>query len=339
MDTKSLDVFLRKIKLNEEPVYVAKQDQNRGMYGSIISFNQLMQIQKSNTQYFTLTQHGRFLPTPEHGHDCFEMMYIYDGSITHHIGEEKYALTKGSFCIIEPGNRHSTDVCGEGDIAVNFLMDKALFTDGFLSRISQNSLFFDFFSNILYNPTSGLRRHLIIHTGEDETVRKYATEILCEYNDPDLCTNDCIESLLALLFNSIFRYWRSNGGKKLYVTQENKADISYILRYIETNYKTVTLKDLAARFGYTPTYLSSLLTKNVGFSFMEIRHRISMQQASLLLINPTISVNQVAESVGISNMSFFYTLFHRYYGMTPAEYREKNLSKTVLSPVIVMNDR
>ena len=97
-----------------------------------------------------------------------------------------------------------------------------------------------------------------------------------------------------------------------------------ILRYIDTNFKTATLKSTAARFGYSPSYLSTLLTKTTGYSFTDLKHDICMSQAAFLLSNTDMIISDVAQSVGFSNMSFFYSLFNRKFNTTPAEYRSQN---------------
>ena len=101
------------------------------------------------------------------------------------------------------------------------------------------------------------------------------------------------------------------------------ADISRILEYIEKNYATVSLKELSERFGYSQNYLSRAIKAELGISFKDYQHQLCMQQSGFLLCTTRYSVRQIANEVGLSNMSFFYKLFQGQFGMSPAEYRLK----------------
>jgi AraC-like DNA-binding protein/quercetin dioxygenase-like cupin family protein len=314
-----LDAYLRKRRVNEEPAFVSDINRNDNMLGMVIDLSTL----GIPGETVKIIPHGRFLPVPEHGHSYYEMMYVYSGSITHYINGDRIVLEKGSICLLDTKVKHSTEICGESDVAVNFILNRELFDTAFFVRIKENSLFSDFIANSIYKSDS-FGRYLVIHTGDNRHVQDLAASIMSEYYDPDICSEGTIVSLIPVLFNELFRAWRDKGGKKLLLEPDGTSNIWRILRFIETNYMAATLKTTAHRFGYAPNYLSTLLVRITGKSFTEIRHGACLEQASLMLINSDIPIGEIAQKVGFTNVSFFYSLFHRNFGMTPAEFRDKN---------------
>lgn len=290
---------------------------NAGMLGSIMNITNIKEIPGASAFVF---QHGRYMPTPEHGHTCYEMMYVYNGSITQYIDGVKIVLRKGAFCLLDPNTKHSIETCGKEDIAVNFIFLKSFFTSDFFSRIADNNLFYDFFAGTLHN-TNTNGRYLVINADDNMLVRELAAMAMCESFEPDICTKGSIESMIPILLNELFRIWRNKDGRKIQTEPDAAANIWRILQYIQTHCATATLPSTAHRFGYAPNYLSTLLTKTTGNSFTDIRQKACVDHATMLLVSSDIPVGEIARSVGITNISFFYTLFHRYFFMTPAEYR------------------
>ena len=46
-----------------------------------------------------------------------------------------------------------------------------------------------------------------------------------------------------------------------------------------------------------------------------------MAQASFLLKNTKLTIEEIALNIGYENLSYFYRLFEKTYGMTPRTYR------------------
>lgn len=96
---------------------------------------------------------------------------------------------------------------------------------------------------------------------------------------------------------------------------------AYIVQFIRTNYASATLRSTAARFGFSPNYLSALLKKSTGMSFQKFKQDAAIAQSGRMLLETDMSVAAVAQAVGIRNLTHFYTLFSARYGVTPAQYR------------------
>lgn len=264
--------------------------------------------------------HSRFSPVDDHRHDFYEMMYVRAGEVVHHIAGEEIRLSTGDFLLIAPGVCHSIDGCGEKDIALNFIFRADYLSPSFLQLISRNQLFFDFFAQ--KEQDGRIEKPFInIKAGSFQDVLETADKMLCEFFDPDICSAGMLKCLFPNLLNRLFRAWKENGGSITPRRIIDDDDLQQIIKYIETNYASATLKEAASRFGYHPDYLSRLIKSKLGVTYGSLKHRICMEQAKFLLACTDLTVLQVADHVGFSNMTFFYELFERYCGTTPADYR------------------
>lgn len=54
-----------------------------------------------------INRHWRYEPEFTHEHEFFEMMYVYEGQVTHKVEGNSCVLNTGDCCILPPGVKHS----------------------------------------------------------------------------------------------------------------------------------------------------------------------------------------------------------------------------------------
>lgn len=96
---------------------------------------------------------------------------------------------------------------------------------------------------------------------------------------------------------------------------------AYILQNL--NNDELSVNELAAHFYLNPIYLNRIFKKEKNISISQFIIQEKMSLAARLLENPTCSVISVANQVGYPNYSYFSTIFKKYYGCTPTQYREQ----------------
>lgn len=97
-------------------------------------------------------------------------------------------------------------------------------------------------------------------------------------------------------------------------------------RYIDTHYsEKIILTELSAQLGITPSYLSSLMKRQLGMAFSEYIMSVRMEQASKLLSVNRLRINEVAAAVGYDNLFYFSKLFKRFSGMSPRDFRHHRM--------------
>ena len=95
--------------------------------------------------------------------------------------------------------------------------------------------------------------------------------------------------------------------------------------YIASHFtEPITQSDVAEALGITPAYLSSIFHEEKGESYTKFLTRLRMMQAALLLKSkPSMTIQSVAEQTGYASDKHFISVFKKYFGTTPHEYRQK----------------
>jgi len=258
-----------------------------------------------------------------HNEDEFEMMYVYDGSITHYIEGEVITIKKGECILLTPGCSHSVGPCGQGDIALNFVMLRSLFQPDFMANLSRNPMFAQLLSKAPQKRGLELRKNYYhFRCADDVMTQSVFHALIQEFVDSDALSVNSIKAYLVVLFNQLYRVWKDTGGILNPRSEMENADVIELLQYIEHHYATASLRDVAARFGYDNYYMSRLIRKLTGRTFIDLKHDVCMRQAQRLLLETDLSIREIASRVGISNSNHFYTLFKKYYQLSPADYRK-----------------
>ncbi|MDR1980577.1 MAG: AraC family transcriptional regulator [Tannerellaceae bacterium] len=89
--------------------------------------------------------------------------------------------------------------------------------------------------------------------------------------------------------------------------------------------KRLSLVEIAAHTGYSPSHFSAMFSKRTGYTPLSYFNRLKIQQACYLLDFTEMKVNQICYKIGISDTFYFSRLFSKIMGMPPRQY--KNMKK------------
>lgn len=264
-------------------------------------------------------KHSRFSAYPTHIHPWVELCYLYSGSCEQVINDDRVSMRPGQMVMLDQNTVHSLPVMGENDILLNIYVSKPYLTAQFFNRISQKNVVSQFFIDSV---TEGLAhdRYLFFASENSRRLPIYITEFFCELYDPGDCSQDILASLFTLVLTEMIRSYQAG-------TPQRGQDSSHVLdalRYIERNYASISLQQMAAHFGLNPNYLSNLLKSQTGSSFRALVQKQRMVSAKHLLLNSSLPVCEVSARVGYENTAFFYKKFEQEYGCRPSEYRQVN---------------
>lgn len=85
-----------------------------------------------------------------------------------------------------------------------------------------------------------------------------------------------------------------------------------------------TVKEFAAKLGYSPAYLSRKITSVWHKTPGRALRRARLEEAARLLRNSTSPVGAIGERVGYASSSAFVRAFRREFGATPLDYRHRH---------------
>ena len=94
-----------------------------------------------------------------------------------------------------------------------------------------------------------------------------------------------------------------------------------MINFMQANYQTVTLEDMAEQFHLSVPYLSKFIHEKSGKTFGEQVTNIRMKKAKTLLKNGNMTVENIAAAVGYPSVEHFSRTFKKLYDKTPVEYR------------------
>ena len=86
--------------------------------------------------------------------------------------------------------------------------------------------------------------------------------------------------------------------------------------------ENLSLERVAAQIFVNRYYLCQLFKENMQESFSEYITRKRLEQAQTLLKTTHFSIDKIAEQCGFSSSGYFSTVFRKYYGQSPREYRK-----------------
>lgn len=105
--------------------------------------------------------------------------------------------------------------------------------------------------------------------------------------------------------------------------KEKDERLIEMLNYIQSNYQTITLEDMAKQFHLSEPYISKFIHEKSGKTFVEQVTNVRMKKARTLLKHGNMTVENIALSVGYSNVEHFTRTFRRLYNMSPVQYRSQ----------------
>lgn len=112
---------------------------------------------------------------------------------------------------------------------------------------------------------------------------------------------------------------------RLYKQREYILKFNNLLDYIDTHYtEDLSLEIIADTIGFSKFHFSRLFKQYTSFTFCDYLCYRRIKAAEDLLINPDLSITEVALQSGFPSISTFNRIFKQQKGCTPSEYRSKN---------------
>jgi two-component system response regulator YesN len=97
----------------------------------------------------------------------------------------------------------------------------------------------------------------------------------------------------------------------------------YAMRRVEERFDTdIALCDIAGELRVSESTLGKRFKRVAGRTFVEYATMVRIKKALEFLADPACRVNEVACKVGIADTRYFSSLFKRYTGFTPSQFRK-----------------
>ncbi|MGG4048585.1 MULTISPECIES: AraC family transcriptional regulator [Paenibacillus] len=113
---------------------------------------------------------------------------------------------------------------------------------------------------------------------------------------------------------------------KLLTKDENTAEtyVSYAKNYIRSNvHKRIAVSEIAHFLNIDRSHLARIFKSICGISTQQFIISLKMEMASQSLKKSSMTIKEVANSVGYDNQMEFSKQFKKHFNMTPTQWRER----------------
>jgi two-component system response regulator YesN len=104
---------------------------------------------------------------------------------------------------------------------------------------------------------------------------------------------------------------------------KNKLNLDEVRQYMEKHFtEPVTLDQLARAFFVSKEYLSKMFKQEYGLNVTDYMLHLRMVKAKEWLLDESIPIKAIAEMAGYEDITYFYRVFKKHFGIAPGEMRK-----------------
>jgi AraC-like DNA-binding protein/quercetin dioxygenase-like cupin family protein len=260
-----------------------------------------------------------------HAHSFFELFFIEEGEGWYMIGDRQLWAKSGDLFLIAPGEVHDPNGLDHATKWIVGFEAEALhpaYTDANIFLMLPNRVIESFL------PINNLKiKHFYIPPKERSRWLDLFEQLKNELGNQELSFIEAARALLMLLLIETARFSepqlpQSNKSSTQRSTKKGSPVVEKVLYFIATNFRnSIGLQEVAKEVNFSPAYLTDLIRRETGKTVGSWIVERRMTEARHLLLATDLPVNQIAESVGYFDSSYFIRLFRRLNGTTPQAWR------------------
>ncbi|HCR3983026.1 TPA: helix-turn-helix domain-containing protein [Kluyvera ascorbata] len=154
-------------------------------------------------------------------------------------------------------------------------------------------------------------------------IRSVFTTLLEEYTHENDAREMMLYSLLGVLL-----VWLNRQGTPSKVIEDKserkRGVLRQFARLVESHYREhLSLAEYAQRLGVSTTHLNCLCREFHGASALSVLHQRLLLEAKRSLQYTSMTITQVSDYLGFSDVTYFSRFFRKRGGMTPKEFKIK----------------
>ena len=227
-----------------------------------------------------------------HFHSAIELIYVLDGALCAVQDGVSHMLGRGEMMVNSSYMLHATHTPESSRVIVAIIPLSAV--PALRTQLTQNS----FASGVVEARRVGDAAPLM---------RMLASE---RHRGNERFLNSLSEALLALLIHSV--------GLRPHVSDAETDLMKKILVYLQQNAaESITLKQTAAHFGYSPGRFSHIFNERVGCTFPRYVNNLRCAAARRMLEEGNMQLTDVAAASGFSSLRTFHRVYKQHTGATP----------------------
>ena len=237
-----------------------------------------------------------------HNHTFHEITFVCSGTIANVLDGKEHVMKKYDACLVKPHNVHIQ----VPEHSQNPEFHNIMINSAYLKRLCD-----DIYDGAFDEIENANDLYVSLSPDRHAQILKLLNSALLPLNETQRAK--CLNLAVALLVPE-------------FIPTESLTHRTPMTSAIEimSNPKTMSLsiKEIARKVGYAPEHFSRIFKKEHSVSPQKLFFDIRMQQVKLLLWQTDMSIEEIARSVGINSLPYFYKTFRNYFNTTPAAMRD-----------------
>ena len=243
-------------------------------------------------------------PDPLHSHNFYELFWVQNGCVRHHLPDGPVLMFEGDMALIPPNFPHGVQAKGDHCLVVSISIHPSV-VDGLVARHHD----LDTYQTV--RTASSDSRDLATLNGAALRLERSDRSVMAT----EAFLLSVLMSFQAVNIGSDLPDWLSkamSGAEHPEVFQNGSAGLVRLT-------------------GKAHAHVSRTMRSLTGQSPSEFINDVRMTYAARQLVTDTESIQDIAKQCGIPNMAHFHKLFRQRHGTSPLKYRQK-FQRDVIQP-------
>jgi AraC-like DNA-binding protein len=161
--------------------------------------------------------------------------------------------------------------------------------------------------------------HLQVNLSDRSLWLEHLQQLEQELHNQECALTESARKLMVNLLSEVTRLATPHLNQTWFLSHPL---LGKVFQYIERNYRRkISLSDVAESVGLSPSYLTDLVRRQTGQTILNWIIEYRMAEARYLLLETKYSIEQIAESVGYLDTSYFIRQFRQVHQITPQAWR------------------
>ena len=269
-----------------------------------------------NASYYDLPKGFSY---QEESHNFWELSYVDRGSVIWRQNGESYLVNAGEMLLCKPNVHHTCQIWQDNTVSV---VDIEFYLEGTIPETFESKIL------ILSEEEKQCMEAIVREAGQTYARFQDAPPVVeplnklenAPYGSEQIICNRLEELLIYACRND------RNVHKSSRLLSPNPAGgklSDWVESYIQMHYhEKLSLSLLAQVHNVSVTQLKRCFRAEAGSSVIEYLTDVRIREAKRLIRENKLSMSQIAEAAGFSNIHYFSTVFKKQTGMTPTEYAQ-----------------
>lgn len=240
-------------------------------------------------------------PKALHDHDFYELFWVQNGKVRHHLPDRIDVLTEGDIVFLKPGDAHALQGSGEHAMIASFCIHPDVIT-GIAARHPSVS------GALFWSEQSPQQ---ISRDPQDMASFNHAALQL----ETSPCDQFAAEAFLLPICVALMNDATPEGMPAWLVSACRAAKKPEVFREGAAGLVELT--------GKAHPHVARMVRKYLDQTPSDYINQIRMDYAARALVTDEEPIHQIAADCGIPNMSHFHKLFRAAHGLTPLQYRQQ----------------